>query len=205
MLRDIRRAPFCWQAKDALGVLRRHYAGALAPRRSTALALYLVLTEVASDQYRQDAAAAFVPQLAALVGASDRTVQRYLRDFEALGLVAVERRVLDGRVNAANVYHLLTVGDGGTGGTGGDAAGGARGRAGATTGGAGAALNQEPPLNNGHEEDRLARLRAVERRSGLDPAAFNALAREVAAAAEDDGRFWAALEREADSARRRRR
>jgi hypothetical protein len=109
-IRDIRQAPFCWQAKSALRRLRRYYSGDRLKQRATALGIYMVLTEIASDQHRQDRAEAFVAQIVDLTGTSEATVKRYLRDFEErVGLIAVERRKIADTISLANVYQLLTV------------------------------------------------------------------------------------------------
>ncbi len=109
-IRDIRQAPFCWQAKSALQRLRRHYSGERLKQRATAIAIYTALTEIASNQHSQDRVEAFVAQIVNLTGTSEATVKRYLRDFEErIGLIAVERRKIANTVSLANVYNLLTV------------------------------------------------------------------------------------------------
>ncbi len=111
-IRDIRQAPFCWQAKSALHRLRCHYSGERLKQRATAIAIYTALTEIASNQHSQDRVEAFVAQIVNLTGTSEATVKRYLRDFEErIGLIAVERRKIANTVSLANVYNLLTVPD----------------------------------------------------------------------------------------------
>jgi hypothetical protein len=107
-LRDTRNAPFCWQEKALLRQLRAYYSGDRLKRRTTAFAVYLVLTEIASDQYGQAQATAFIKEIGDRLGASETTVKDYLRDFETLGIVRVERRMVEERVNTANTYYLLT-------------------------------------------------------------------------------------------------
>jgi hypothetical protein len=114
-LRDTRNAPFCWQEKALLRQLRAYYSGDRLKRRTTAFAVYLVLTEIASDQYGQAQATAFVKEIGDRLGASETTVKDYLRDFETLGIVRVERRMVEERVNTANTYYLLTAPERGVG------------------------------------------------------------------------------------------
>jgi hypothetical protein len=71
-LRDTRNAPFCWQEKALLRQLRAYYSGDRLKRRTTAFAVYLVLTEIASDQYGQAQATAFVKEIGDRLGARDR-------------------------------------------------------------------------------------------------------------------------------------
>jgi len=108
MLRDLRSAPFCWQEKTVMRKLRAHYTGAIFSHRATAIAIYQALTEVASNQNSQNEARAFVRQLAELAGCSDRTAQRYIREFEEIGLVVTHRNRLDERTNLANTYSLVS-------------------------------------------------------------------------------------------------
>lgn len=107
--RAIRQAPFCWQHTAALARLRAHYSGERLERRATALAIYMALTELASQQRTPNRAEAFIGAIADLAGVSETTVRRYLRDFSALGMVAVTRRRVGARLNLANIYHLLAV------------------------------------------------------------------------------------------------
>jgi DNA-binding transcriptional MocR family regulator len=109
-VRDLRQKGWCWQDKRTLRLLREYYDGERLKRRSTALALYVVLTEVASNQYNPSRAEATHRALWEMTGTSEATVKRYLQEFEALGLVAVERRKLEGDINLPNVYTLLTPG-----------------------------------------------------------------------------------------------
>ncbi len=88
--------------------LRAHYTGAIFSHRATAIAIYQALTEVASNQNSQNEARAFVRQLAELAGCSDRTAQRYIREFEEIGLVVTHRNRLDERTNLANTYSLVS-------------------------------------------------------------------------------------------------
>lgn len=114
-LRDIRQAPFCWQAKTELRQLRAYYSGERLKQRATALAIYQALTEIASNQGRSDRAETFVQTIVELTGTSESTIKRYLRDFEEdIGLIRVERRKAEDRVSMANIYSLLSIDGGGS-------------------------------------------------------------------------------------------
>lgn len=110
MLRDIRRAPFCWQDKATLRALRAYYDGDRRARRATALAIYLVLTELASDQHSQMHVETTHRAIWEATGTSEATVKRYLREFEDIGLVAIERRKVHADISLPNIYALLTPG-----------------------------------------------------------------------------------------------
>lgn len=155
-LRDTRNAPFCWQEKAILRQLRTYYAGDRLKRRTTAFAVYLVLTEIASDQYGQAQATAFIKDICDRVGASETTVKDYLRDFETLGIVRVERRMVEERVNTANIYYLLTAPEQGGGSVErptGSAEHGAPGATERPTGATERPQREELPINNGSPEE----------------------------------------------------
>lgn len=104
---DRRRAPFCFQTHDALETLRDSgmFAGA---RLTTALAVYLVLTEAANRIGGAGARNGFTatrPELADLAGISVDTLDRYVADFVKVGLVEVVRRRVEG-VNLPNQWVL---------------------------------------------------------------------------------------------------
>jgi len=83
-------------------------AGFEGQSRATALAIYLVLTHVASAQHHPEEARAFVGTLAALSGLGPSTIRRYLHRFEELGLLTVERSMIGGRLNDMNRYLLIS-------------------------------------------------------------------------------------------------
>lgn len=107
-VRDLRNAGWCWQEKATLDVLRAYYDGERLKQRSTALAIYLVLTEIASDQRTPERAEVTHRAIWEHTGTSASTVKRYLAEFEQLGVLAVERRKAAGDVSLPNVYALLT-------------------------------------------------------------------------------------------------
>jgi hypothetical protein len=83
------REPFCWQAKKALRYIRREFP---TGEVTTALALYTVLTEHASDHGRGTGEGVFAQRqdLARMLGRSTDVLDRYLARFEALALVERE-------------------------------------------------------------------------------------------------------------------
>ena len=107
-VRDHRKTSWCWQEKAALRLLRAHYDGERLKQRSTALAVYLALTEAASNQYSQGHVEVIQMGIAEMTGTSRSTVKRYLSEFEDIGLIAVERRKLDTGTSLPNIYALLT-------------------------------------------------------------------------------------------------
>jgi hypothetical protein len=109
-VRDIRRTPFCWQEKAALALVRAHYSGERLKQRVFATAVYVALTEVASNQFSVTHVETTVRALWELTGTSESTVKRCLREFETIGLIAVERRKVAGDISLPNVYSLLNPG-----------------------------------------------------------------------------------------------
>lgn len=103
--RAIRDSPFAWQHREALECLAEHYDGA---RRVTAIAVYVVVTWLASEARTPDQLTAYLAEIAARTGVSTDTARRYLHDLEELGLLRIERRRIGERVNDANKYHLTT-------------------------------------------------------------------------------------------------
>lgn len=107
-MKDNRRAPFCYQEVAAMAQLRARFVGA---ERRTAVAVYQALTEIANEERaraRDSGFPATRTRIASYAGVTKRTLDRYIADFEGVGLVAVERRV--GAVgNLPNLYVLLSV------------------------------------------------------------------------------------------------
>jgi hypothetical protein len=106
-VRDTRHAPFCWQAKPALAALRAFYDGERLKQRSTAIAVYVALTEAASNQHQQGEVAVIHLAIAEATGTSRSTVKRYLSEFAGIGLIAIEERKLETGTNLPNIYYLL--------------------------------------------------------------------------------------------------
>lgn len=109
-VRDLRNAGWCWQEKATLDALCAFYSGVRLKRRATALAIYLVLTELASDRHSSTHAEATHRAIWKRTGTSETTVKQYLREFVEAGLIAVERQKVHADVNLPNVYALLTPG-----------------------------------------------------------------------------------------------
>lgn len=106
MITDARRPPFCFQTQPALDLIRDHFEGA---KRSTALAVYLVLTETANRIGGAEARTGFRESRATIaesVGVSVDTLDRYVSTFIKIGLLEVEREQMEG-VNLPNRWILL--------------------------------------------------------------------------------------------------
>jgi hypothetical protein len=88
-----------WQEKSALQVIRQRYSG---ERLRAARSIYLALTEVASNQFTPARAHTSCAYLGGLAGMKEAATRRYLHEFIALGLIAVEPGI-----HAANTYILL--------------------------------------------------------------------------------------------------
>lgn len=101
--RDIRTAPFAWAHREVLDAIAEGWDG---QQRTTALGVYLTLAWLASEQHTPGGLTAFVRAIADRAGLGLSTTKRYLAEFEALGLVRVERRLISGIVNDANRYFL---------------------------------------------------------------------------------------------------
>lgn len=107
-LRDRRLPPFCYQTVDALALLRAWYLREAPGRLSTALAIYLTLTEHANRNGGHAARGGFTAyrtDIAADAGVSVDTLDRYARELEEIGLLVVEHRQT-GRVSLPNCWVL---------------------------------------------------------------------------------------------------
>jgi hypothetical protein len=109
---DRRLPPFCYQTHAALAAIRAAAAFAGA-KRTTALAIYVTLTEAANRaggvRAREEGFAATRPDIAASAGISVDTLDRYVSELVKIGLVGVHRRRVDG-VNLPNRWALLEPG-----------------------------------------------------------------------------------------------
>jgi len=100
--RDIKETyGFSWQENEAVFLIVQHYAN---HRRTVAMALYLALTSVASQQRTPGQATATCSYIGERAGLSEQTARRYLHEFAEIGLVAITT----GR-NSASTYDLLAV------------------------------------------------------------------------------------------------
>jgi hypothetical protein len=98
--RHIRQAPFCWQHKAALRLIRESFDADKAV--SSALAVYLALTEIASDQESETFTTTHA-WIALMSGLSPRTVQDRLNRLSEIGLLEVSTPAL----KSPSKYKLL--------------------------------------------------------------------------------------------------
>jgi hypothetical protein len=104
-VRDGRSSPWCFQTHAALDLIRASFDG---PKRSTALAVYVCLTEAANRSGGAAARGGFTASradIAAAAGISVDTLDRYAAEFSRVGLITVERRRHQG-VNLPNRWVL---------------------------------------------------------------------------------------------------
>lgn len=105
MITDDRRAPFCFQTHGALDAIRSHFEG---PKRTTAIAIYVALTETANRNGGASVRENFRAsrkEVAERAGVSVDTLDRYVGGFAEIGLLEVERERV-GSVNLANRWSL---------------------------------------------------------------------------------------------------
>lgn len=97
---------FAWIARGASDTLLENFQG---EERRTALAIYTALALLSSQQHRGDHVGieAARPTIAKRAGVQPKTLDRYLRRMEGVGLVIVERRRA-GLRNLENRYTLLS-------------------------------------------------------------------------------------------------
>jgi len=104
--RSIKTAPFAWQHKDALRMIRDHFEDRNG-HSAFALAIYLALSELASDTQ----SATFtqpISKIAQRAGASYRTTADTLNRLESLKLIHVQRNKVPGtKENAPSTYTML--------------------------------------------------------------------------------------------------
>lgn len=105
---DGRLPPFCWQSTAVLEVIQAAFAG---QELSRALALYVAMTQLAHearDMEHQGGFAAQRADLAERAGITDlRTIDKYVRRFEQLQILAVERRRDARKMHLPNVWRLV--------------------------------------------------------------------------------------------------
>lgn len=107
-MRDQRLAPFCYQTLAATAAIRERFDG---KERTTALALYQAMTELANEARAREFEVSRA-ELAEAAGVSVPTVDRYGKAFVEIGLLVIEKRS-DGRGgNLPNVWFLVE-GEGG--------------------------------------------------------------------------------------------
>jgi hypothetical protein len=99
------RPPFCYQTIDALRAIRERFDG---PRVASALGVYTTLTEVANEVGGDAARESFEAtrkRIAGMCGISIDTLDRYVKVFEEIGVIEVERRV-EGSAHLPNVWRI---------------------------------------------------------------------------------------------------
>jgi hypothetical protein len=105
--RKIKDGPFCWQSKDALRLIRDAFDSRTF--LSDALAVYVVLTEIASDEQAET----FQRSRRAIserAGISLRQLDKVLDVFKSIGTVAVVINQIQGTKELApSSYTLRTV------------------------------------------------------------------------------------------------
>ncbi len=105
VLRSIKQSRrWCWQDKDILDLIRENFKG---QRLTTALAVYLSLTELASNQ-GLDEFVAYFSQIAKLSGKSIPTIKSYANQFIQIGVLDKKNRKVDDKTNLSNQWSLLT-------------------------------------------------------------------------------------------------
>lgn len=105
VLRNIKQSRrWGWYDKDITALLRENFSG---QRLTTALAIYLSLTELASNQ-GFDEFPAYYSQIAKFSGKSISTAKFYCSEFIKLGILAKENRKIDNKTNLSNQWSLLT-------------------------------------------------------------------------------------------------
>jgi len=102
--RSAKDGPFCWQSKAVRRQIRDAFDA--SNNVATALGVYDALTEIASDAQAETFTTAHA-WIASKCGVSQRTVQRLLKEFAAIGIVAVETPAL----RAPSRFTLLPFGN----------------------------------------------------------------------------------------------
>jgi len=103
-MRVIQQSPFSWQEKGVLRCIRAHLDE--SSLLNSALAMYLVLSEIASNQQSDEFPVSYA-KIAQMTGISRRTAIRIMKVFENLGIVKVKRRK-EGNRNLNSIYTLLS-------------------------------------------------------------------------------------------------
>jgi hypothetical protein len=104
--RQIKHAPFAWQHKDTLRMIRDVFEDGHG-HCAFALAIYVGLTERASDAQSETFTAA-IKQIARRAGASYPTTAKILNRFESLKLIHVQRNTVEGtKEHAPSTYAML--------------------------------------------------------------------------------------------------
>jgi len=107
--RNIKDGPFCWQTKQVLRFIRDCFDTSNSV--ASALAVYLSLTERASDE-QSEQFDCMIRDIAGRAGVSYKTAANVLRRFGVLGLIAIQPNKIKGtQENAPSTYTLLRLGN----------------------------------------------------------------------------------------------
>ena len=103
--RSTKDGPFCWQNKHVLRAIRDHFDA--TNNVSSALAVYLALTEIASDK-QSELFDRRIGDIAARAGVSYKTANKVLHRLKSLSFIAITRHKVSGtNENAPSTYQLL--------------------------------------------------------------------------------------------------
>jgi hypothetical protein len=103
--RSTKDGPFCWQNKNILRSIRDYFDA--TNNVSSALAVYVALTEIASDK-QSEVFDRRIGDIAMRAGVSYRTASKVLHRLESLSLIAITRHKVSGtNENAPSTYRLL--------------------------------------------------------------------------------------------------
>jgi len=104
LARNIKKhKPFCWQDKEIIRFIRKQYSG---KKRTTAQAVYLVLSEIESNYGKKHGFPAYYIQIGDMCGKSSSTAKRYCDEFIKFGILQKEN-CKRGKQNIANKWLLL--------------------------------------------------------------------------------------------------
>jgi hypothetical protein len=104
--RQIKDAPFCWQHKGALRMIRDVFEDGHG-HSAFALSTYVALSELASDP-QSETFTASINQIARRAGASYNTAAKILNRFQSIKLIAVQRNLVPGtKEHAPSTYTML--------------------------------------------------------------------------------------------------
>jgi hypothetical protein len=104
--RQIKDAPFCWQHKETLHMIRDIFENGHGIA-AIPISVYVALTELASNA-QSETFTARISEIARRSGVSYRSAADFLNRFESLKLIAIERRSVEGtKEKLPSTYTLL--------------------------------------------------------------------------------------------------
>lgn len=103
----LKGTPFAWQDVRIMKMIRLNYSG---KKRTTAIAIYQTLTELASLEGRGQGKhvncfKAYLETIAERSGKSVTTIKRYSKEFKKLGIISWENQK-KGKMNLSNLWKL---------------------------------------------------------------------------------------------------